>query len=428
MTASPARQDGAPPIASDPLAPRYPRPWVILALALLVLRSVLLVFSVVGENGFTGDEPYYDTLARGILANGTYHFNGEASVHRPPGWPFTLAMIYKYVGETRAATVACQVAFDCVTLLGTGWMAGRMFGSAAAGAVGFCLALIWPPFAREARLMQTEPLFTMLITLMLLRFQSYLLRPGVWRALTVGLFAGLSCYVRPTGLVIFAGLCLGWLLQTRGRALLRVPSLVAMAVGIMLVLGPWTVRNYRVTGEFLPVAVGSGEQFFLGSLIETHGRWDRDLWWTARDNAVREEEARLGRKLNAIERDHVWMERGLEIWRTHPLESILITGKRLGRLVALPMVGEHRPWLRAGFLVTLFVLYLLALPVALRGLRRGEHPLRFAGALGIMLVFYTVVSTLMYTSSRYFEPVRTAVIVMAAGPLSRWLDQAWLKR
>jgi 4-amino-4-deoxy-L-arabinose transferase-like glycosyltransferase len=428
LTASPARQDGAPPIAPESRSPLYPRLWLGLALALLALRAVLLVFSVVGDNGFTGDEPYYDTLARGILATGTYDFQGEPSVHRPPGWPFTLAMIYRYVGETRAATVACQVVFDCVTILGTGWMAGRLFGSAVAGAVAFSIALVWPPFAREARLMQTEPLFTMLTTLMLVRFQAFLERPTVVRALWAGVFAGLSAYVRPTGLVIFAGMGLGWLVQTRGRALLRFPALIGLAAAVVLVVAPWTIRNYRVTGEFLPIAVGSGEQFFLGSLIETHGRWDRDLWWTARDGAVRDEEARLGRKLDAIERDHVWMEKGLEIWREHPVESVLITLKRLGRLIALPLGGEHRPWIRAGFLVTLFVLYLLALPVGLRGLRPGEHPLRFAGALLIMLAFYTVVSTLMYTSSRYFEPVRTAVIVMAAGPLSRWLDQAWLKR
>jgi len=395
-----------------------------MALALLTVRALLLVLSVLGETTLVGDEPYYDTLARGILATGTYDYQGEASVHRPPGWPFTLAMIQRHVGESRAATVAVQACFDGVTILGTGWMAGRLFGSAVAGAVAFSIALVWPPFAREARFMQTEPLFTMMTTLLLVRFQSLLERPTFVRALWAGMFAGLSAYVRPTGLVILAGLGLGWLVQTRGRALLRVPALVGLAVGVVLVVAPWTIRNHRVTGRFVPIAVGSGEQFYLGSLIETQGRWERDRWWPVREGAVDAEEARLGRKLDGIERDRLWMEKGLEIWRQHPVESVLITFKRLGRLIALPLQGDRWALLRVGFLVALCVLYAPALSVGLRGLRPGEHPLRFAGVLLTMLVFFTLVSTLMYTNSRYFEPVRTAVIVMAAAPLSRWLARA----
>lgn len=173
MTDATALRVEAPPGAPLSSA-RYPRPWLGLALALLTVRALLLVFSVLGETTLIGDEPYYDTLARGILANGTYDYRGEPSVHRPPGWPFVLAMIHRYVGESRAATVAFQACFDGVTILGTGWMAGRLSGSAVAGAVAFLIALVWPPFAREARFMQTEPLFTMLTTLLLVRFQSFL--------------------------------------------------------------------------------------------------------------------------------------------------------------------------------------------------------------------------------------------------------------
>jgi 4-amino-4-deoxy-L-arabinose transferase-like glycosyltransferase len=394
---------------------------VIAALAILALRAALLVFSVPAETHFTGDEPYYDEVARGILDRGVYEYKGETSVHRPPGWPFALAMIYKFIGHSRRAVVACQGVFDFGTILGVAWMAGRLFGSRRAAAIGFALAAAWPPFARESRLMQTEPLFTLLVTLLLVRFQAFMARPTVWPAFAVGVCTALASYARPTGIVILAGLGLGWVIQTRGRGLLRVPALIAMAAGVALVLAPWTIRNYRVTGEFLPIAVGSGEQFFLGSLLETEGRWNHDVWWPIRDGAIRDAEAKEGRRLNAIERDHVWMERGLEIWREHPGQSVLITFKRFGRLVALPVVGGHRSLLRLGFLVTLFLLYVLAVPIGVRGLAAGEHPVRFAGALLVMLLFYTAVSSLMYTSSRYFEPVRTALLAMAAGPIARLL-------
>lgn len=400
-------------------APSLPRSWVLAGLVVLAVRLALLVFSAPGETVLEGDEPYYDELARGMIANGTYGLDGEPSVHRPPGWPAILAVIYRLMGESRRVVVMWQALFDFGTVMCTAWMAGRLFRSRAATVVGFALAVTWPPFLREALHMQTEPLFTMVVAVLLVVFFRFIERPSVWHGLAVGVATGIASLVRPTGIVILAGLGLGWLIQTRGRGLLRIPALVAMAVGLIAILAPWAVRNYRAVHSFVPIAVGSGEQFFLGSLLETGGRWNHDIWWPIRDNAIRDEEARLGRTLNAAERDNVWLERGREIWREHPGKSLAISIRRFARLVALPVLSEDRPWLRLGFLAVLFTLYFLALPTGVRGLRTGDHSLRFAGVLLVMVVLYAVVSSMVYTTSRFFEPVRTVFLVLAAGPISR---------
>jgi len=400
-------------------APRYPRAWLLAAVLLVTLRGVALVLSVPAETVLTGDEPYYDALARTINATHTYVHKGEPDIHRPPGWPVTLATIYRFFGDSRRTVVACQTTFDALTIVLCGWLAGRLFGSRKAGLVAFLLALVWPPWLREARLMGTEPLFTTFTTLLLVAFYGFVMSPSWRTALLSGVVAGLSALVRPTGLVTLAGLGLGWLIQRRGRFLADVPRFLVMLLGVVLVVGPWTLRNYRVSHHVVPVAVGSGEQFYLGSVIETEGRWDHRTWWRLRDNAIREAEAAAGRPLDAFERDHVWMEHGLAIWRAHPAQSLWISIKRFWRLILLPVLGPGSAVVRFGFFAVLLVLYALALPRGFEGLRAGDHATRYAGILLVAVVFFVGVSSAIYTISRFLEPLRSVFLILAAGTLAR---------
>src|SRR6185503_4896715 len=149
--------------------------------------------------------------------------------------------------------------FDVGTIVATAWLAGRLFGSRWAAALAFLLTAFWPPFYRESLFLQTEPLFTMLVAFLMARFYVLVERPSFAVGLSCGVLAGLSALVRPTGLVVLAGLGLGWLVQSGYRALRSWRALAAVALGVVLVVVPWTIRNYRVSGSFVPVAVGTGE-------------------------------------------------------------------------------------------------------------------------------------------------------------------------
>jgi len=412
---------------SEPSAPRIyetkiPRAWMMAAALVLVVRLVALLSVAPGET-LIGDEPYYDTLARGLIAHGTYEMNGVPSVHRPPGWPFALSLVYRFFGESRRTVIVVQSLFDVGTILATSWLAGRLFRSSLAAAFGFLLAACWPPFFRESLLLQTEPLFTMFIALLLARFWVLVERPSLGVAFSCGLITGLSALVRPTGIVVLAGLGLGWVVQSGYRAFRHWKAMVMVAIGVTVVVLPWTIRNYRAVGSIVPIAVGTGEQFYLGSLLETEGRWDHDVWWPIRDGAIQDEERRLGRPLSAVERDHVWMEHGRQIWREHPGQSLWISAKRFWRLVALPVIAPDRPWLRVGFALALLAIYGLSIPIGVKGLTGGDGPLRYAGILLLMVLFYVIVSSSVYTISRFIEPVRTALLVLSAGALARPLER-----
>ena len=147
-------------------------------------------------------------------------------------------------------------------------------GSHTAGVLAFLFALVWPSFFREARFMQTEPLFTLLVTATVAAFTRFALVPGARRAFLVGVCAGLASLVRPNGLVAAGGLLLGWLPHRLGGWKLELPRLAALALGTALVLAPWALRNAVLFHAFIPVSTGTGEYIYMGSTPETDGRWN----------------------------------------------------------------------------------------------------------------------------------------------------------
>jgi 4-amino-4-deoxy-L-arabinose transferase-like glycosyltransferase len=390
--------------------------WAV-ALLLVALRTALLVASVPSGRALAGDEPVYDELARNVLAGNGYTWHGEPYLFKPPGWPLTLAAIYVTLGHDPRMGVMVQGLFDGASALLAALLAWNIFRSRLAAVLAFLFMLGWPSFLRESRFLQTEPLFTLAVLTMLWTFQRLVRSPGWRSAAVVGVAAGLAALVRPTAPVLLAGLVLGWIVVERGRVRRHLPKLVVTAAAYLLVVSPWIARNARVFHHFIPVASGGGEFFYMGAVLETDGRWDNRRWGVIREGVLAPAEAKLGRRLDPVEADRVFLAAGLDVWRHHPWRSVQISLKRFGRLVLVAM-GDGHEGLRWAFLVTLLGLYALALPAALAGLELRDSPMGYAGVIAVAIAFTAVVSAALYTNSRYFEPLRPIVLVLAAGTVA----------
>ncbi len=98
-----------------------------------------------------------------------------------------------------------------------------------------------------------------------------------------------------------------------------------------LVILPATIRNYVVSGQFVPIAWQAGTNFYIGNSPESDGLTaivpgTRATWWGGYDDVKRLAEEAAGRPLKGAEIDRYWMARGLEFWRRQP-------GKALGLLL-----------------------------------------------------------------------------------------------
>ncbi|HYL68935.1 MAG TPA: hypothetical protein VEX69_07210 [Candidatus Limnocylindria bacterium] len=238
----------------------------------------LRIFFIVHRPFYSGDTYFYEELARNWLGHGIYglFINGQLLPvdMRMPGYPAFLAAIYVLLGRTRTAVLIVQAVLDLITCCVVAIIAARLAPVAKRAVVATAalwLAALCPFTAGYTAAVLSETLATFLTALAfyaLLRALtdacielergdagSATLFPFVRWILLAGLLTGLGTLVRPeTPLLLAAAglvLCIRW----RHRADWPKLALAGtwMALGLILPLLPWAVRNARALGriEFL---------------------------------------------------------------------------------------------------------------------------------------------------------------------------------
>jgi 4-amino-4-deoxy-L-arabinose transferase-like glycosyltransferase len=135
-------------------------------------------------------------------------------------------------------------------VIGTWLLGRRLFGPAVgvgAAAIVAVLPLVWEFYG----LLYPE---TMAVPLALLLYYLFLERPPTARlAVAVGAVVGISMLVRPTSGLFFAGILAAWVIASGWK---RGIGMTALAGAIaVLVIAPWTIRNYVVADDFIPISL-----------------------------------------------------------------------------------------------------------------------------------------------------------------------------
>lgn len=81
-----------------------------------------------------------------------------------------------------------------------------------------------------------------------------------------GLLSGLVPQFRPNMILFPVVLAAAFLLLQRRRWRHAAPQMLAFLTLVALALAPWTIRNFRLTGQFLPTSTHGGIQLWYGSL------------------------------------------------------------------------------------------------------------------------------------------------------------------
>jgi 4-amino-4-deoxy-L-arabinose transferase-like glycosyltransferase len=145
--------------------------------------------------------------------------------------------------------------------------------------LGFLAVLILVSFSRflgNVSYMNNTILASVVILASALALLSYLQSPSLPRAGVLGLILGVTALGCP-GAQLFilvtplAIVLVSW--RERRRAVWQALTVAVIAV---VILAPWTIRNYLVFDEFVPVRTGSGELAFVGA-VAVSGTVDPDL-------------------------------------------------------------------------------------------------------------------------------------------------------
>src|SRR5689334_12560773 len=244
----------------------YLYPHTIVFLAAFLVR---LVYNVTVARGYypQHDSLTYQTIAYNLLNEHCYCLlPHQPTVDRAPLWPAIIAVIYGTLGPHDFFVRG----FLCILGSGTCVLiycfARDLFGQRV-GMIAGLAATIYPFLYIYDGWLYTESLYTFL----LLAF-SYVLyhcqrKPQTRLMLLSGVLLGALALTRPNGLFLL-GLFMVWAIASGSSKTLSW-SVIKKWVGIvvlviLLIVAPWTVRNYVQTREFVPVAIGDGK-VFLGA-------------------------------------------------------------------------------------------------------------------------------------------------------------------
>jgi 4-amino-4-deoxy-L-arabinose transferase-like glycosyltransferase len=192
---------------------------------------------------------------------------------REPGYPILLAGIYYVFGNNfalvklanmlMAFTVACQMI----------WLSRELWSNQVM-VIGPPLLFLFHPgtLIAESR-GGIELLYTLLLVLFMSTLYLAVRKSRVWYYVVSGGVLGLTVLVRSVPL-LFPVIVLAYLLvferERAPKVFIPCRNVGAMTVAMFVVLCPWIIRNYRLTGKFVPTASVIGVSAQSGEYIFTH--------------------------------------------------------------------------------------------------------------------------------------------------------------
>ncbi len=386
-------------------------------LALIVGLAIVLV--IFREQSFVGDgpDPYsYGAMGKNVARGEPLSEFGTMLHRRPPLYPLVIGALYSVFGEHPMAVYLLQ----CLLMAGTCWLAydmGRRVFNLRTGILAGLACMLHPLLLRYVPDLHVETLLTFLFTLAVWCSVRFYERPTVVTGAWFGLAGGAAAMVKAVvllypGIFVAAMLALKFLLKKR----VAVPSLGAIAiipVMMLLVIAPWTYRNYEVTGKFVLITTGFNDAFLRGYVFsEKDYALLRRPPYTDAENASNAWFQSLAQKAGTVwERDDYETEQvlGLEVRRKLKEEP--------GEFFRKFFTGLFTFWYQMTNLTNSLMAGVCALGawvLALIGMRRAWQEDRPLWMFLLPAIHLNVLLAILLALGRYSVPILPALLVASA--------------
>jgi len=243
----------------------------------------LRLFFVLRFPSASGDTALYEQIAANWIKYGTYAMDVAGKMTpvdiRVPGYPAFLAIIYALTGRTgesaRFWVMLAQVGIDLTTCLVIAGLAALLISGIATrgNTKRVFIAALWLaslcPFTANYTAVPLTEIFAIFWTALACRAlavafrrvqnREFLLkgthlplgRSVEYTALGAGLTVGAGTLFRPETpmLLVAAAIVFGGLFSLRGNSRRWLWVCLAMALGLLMILAPWAIRNMVTLGE-----------------------------------------------------------------------------------------------------------------------------------------------------------------------------------
>jgi hypothetical protein len=391
----------APGAATSDDESRLPRRLALLTAAALAVRVSFLLLEPATHP--VGDERTWTDWAR-ILASPRVGFSPfrNREVFYPPVYSYFLSLFLGLTGSFEPAKWA-QTVVGALAVPAVGRLGARVFsprvGMWAAAVTAFYPELVW--FSVH---FWSETVFVTLLWWAVERLVTADEDGRTGPALAAGLLWGLAVLTRET-VFYFLPVAAVWLaFRSGGPGRRRAAAFLLTAV---LVVAPWTYRNWRVFGAFVPVSTSGGQNLFQGNT--SIPRDETYEMVKAVQGRIEQYHYALGMGLLAIrDRQPWWILEKLRdemplFWEADSL--VLVHIKR-------GAYGPVSPPVAVAVAVVVLAPYLALLLLLAIGLTRMKMS-RPVVLLLVFVAYYNLLHVVTHGFARYRLPVMPAVFLVA---------------
>jgi 4-amino-4-deoxy-L-arabinose transferase-like glycosyltransferase len=392
---------------------------VALGAIALVALAVRLVYALAVAPALEprGDTLLYHLMA-GALADGQGYvspaslFRGEPAPTSayPPLYPIYLAT-WSWLGlDSLDAHRAVSTLLGAATVVLIG-LVGRRVGGPVVGLVAAGIAAIYPQLAMVDGTVITESAYAPLVALVVLLALRWHDRPTIGGAAALGAAIGLATLARSEAIALLLLLAAPLVWRSPRR---RAATVVAVVGAALLVLAPWTVRNWIVQDQPIVLTTNTGLTA-LATTCESTFRGDR-LGWVDHACAFEHPCAEI---VDETEQASCMNEAARAYARDNLGRVPVVVGVRVARLWGLygqgTDIGYGEMWSRQATAAKAgWVMYGLLVGLAVLGavvLRRRRAPLL---PLLAPFLLVTIVAATAFGFSRYRLAAEIPLVVLGA--------------
>jgi hypothetical protein len=336
------------------------------------------------------DQATYFALARGLVENHRYGFANGGLAYWPPGYPLFLASWFFVCFRPWAPLLANVWLFGC-TLVVVNRLALRIGGNSSARLATLIL-VPWPTMVMIAGFAGKELLVVPLLCLVLLTYSRALESSSSFGGLAMsglsGLVLGAMSLTQPSFLpFVFVLLVYDYV---RNQNLLGLGVRIFFVVAALcLVIIPWTFRNHRVLGVWVPISTNGGDVFYrANNSLATGGYTPR-----AEQNLD---------DLDEVTRGKIGFRLGAEWIRAHPGRFLVLAARK--QLLFLGDDAQGAYWWCVWMLVFLMLILQWRTPLSTNCL---------LAAVMLSLLYLLAIHSVFESGGKYHEPLMGVIAVLA---------------
>ena len=249
----------------------------------LFFRLVAVIGQDESEKSLYADAKEYDTIATNIVSGHGFSKVIEGpkvpTTRRTPLYPLFLSGIYAIFGHSYIAVKLIQALLGALFCIVIFLITNLIYNNTRISIIACIITALYKPFISGFHYyggpayVLSEYFYMFILGIAILASLLFVKKENKVFGILAGLSTGLAMLTRPEFVLFSVFLTVYLLCVSKQSARQQIKKYFIMYLFILLTIAPWTLRNYIVTGKFIPLSTLNGKVFLFGNNSLASGGW-----------------------------------------------------------------------------------------------------------------------------------------------------------